>query len=202
MKHLIQIIVTSFFMLNALNHLIAQDNWILKKAQNDIQVYISQQENNPFVKYKAETIIPAHYIDVYKQVVNFEDNKQFLQSVAALHIIERKPMESFTTYMQLDLPWPVNNRDLLTQMIVKQEENHFKLISNSISEPVKEHEDFIRIKNFYEEWHIAHLGENLTSVSVSGWADPGGAIPAWIVNLFVVEEPYAFLKGIKGKLEQ
>jgi len=188
-------------MLVFMSFLLNAQDWQLKKNENGIKVYTSKRENSNLLMYKVETTLNANYKDVYYQVVDFEDNKKNLESVKKLKILSVKPEKEFVTYMIFDLPWPLSDRDLLVGMTVTKKTSGYNLVSESRKEPVAEKEDYVRIKEFREEWDISYLNKNSTKVKVVGWANPGGAIPVWVVNMFVVGEPYAFMAGVKKAVE-
>lgn len=182
-------------------NLFSQDQWILKKESNGIKVYTSQPEGQPIMKYRVVTSIQSNYKDVYKQVVDFEGNKKNLETVKELRILKNLPEKEFITYMIIDLPWPLQNRDLLTKMQVNKHDLGYHLISKSVNTPEINTKHTVRIENFYEEWQISKKNAEFTNVEIIGWADPGGLIPLWVVNMYVVEEPYRFMNGLKSYLE-
>jgi hypothetical protein len=175
--------------------------WELRKNENNIKVYTSQQEGSKLLRYKAVATINKNYVDVYKQVVDFEENQSFLESVEYVKVINSVPDSIYDTYLYLDMPWPLYNRDLASRMTVQKNGNAYYLSSRSNNKLMKLKKDVVRINDFEESWKIVSTGNNSTSIEVIGWADPGGHIPPWVVNLFVVEEPYNFIMGLKSLLE-
>ena len=178
-------------------------SWQLKKDKNDIKVYTSQKEGSRILQYKVETTLNSNYLDIYAQVVDFKDNLKFLTTVSQLDIVKSIPDSLYQTFMLLDTPWPLLDRELRTQMLVSKTDKEVVLKSSSIELkdlPVKE--NHVRIEDFYEIWQIAKVNDEQSTVTVTGSADPAGNIPAWIANLFLVDEPYEFMLGIKTTVEK
>ncbi|MBR8536869.1 hypothetical protein KDU71_14940 [Carboxylicivirga sediminis] len=201
MKHrLCKLITTCMLLLMGVAAAQATD-WQLKKEKDGIRVFTKQKDGTQFYMYKVEALVKARPEEVYRQVVDFAGNLKHMELVDSIRFLNHQPDERYTNYMRLNLPWPVKNRDMVVEMGVTKNEKGYYLESTVLPDYVPINEGIIRIADFYESWTIktgATPGES--QIMVTGWVDPGGAIPAWVVKLTSVNTPYRFISGILGEL--
>lgn len=176
-------------------------DWQLKKEKDGIRVYNKQKEGTQLYMYKVVAAVKARPEVVYRQVVDFADNLKHMELVDSIRFLNHQPDERYTNYMRMNMPWPVKNRDMVVEMAVTRTEKGYYLESRVLTDYLPANQGIIRIEDFYESWTIetsATPGES--QIVVSGWVDPGGSIPAWVLKLASVNAPYRFISGILGEL--
>jgi hypothetical protein len=50
------------------------------------------------------------------------------------------------------------------------------------------------------KWMFESIGKNQTRVTYQNLADPGGSLPAGLVNLTVVKQPFVSIDGMRKQL--
>lgn len=182
-------------------HAFSQE-WNLVKEKNGIRVYSASQQGSNLHQYKAVTEVDADLMTSYRQVVSFEENRAFLDRIETLRKLEYIEDSLYMNYMVFDLPWPFSDRDVIVNMKVQISPGRILLTSTSDPLYLPEKESIVRITDFAEKWEIKAINSNRTLLTVSGHADPSGSIPAWVSNLFIANEPYNFLYGLKGAISK
>ena len=61
-------------------------------------------------------------------------------------------------------------------------------------------EDFVRVPVSEAHWYIKVVDKNTIHIKHSILIDPGGAIPAWLMNLSLAEGPYETFKNLRNYL--
>ncbi|MCG8581763.1 MAG: START domain-containing protein, partial [Bacteroidales bacterium] len=159
--------------------------------------YTKQKTNSDIYMYKVVTSVAAHPDQVYRQVVDFAGNLKHMELVDSLNFLEHKDDQLYRNYMHFNMPWPVKNRDMVVEMLVVKDETGIYLESTMLPDYLPRNEGVIRIEEFSEKWIIQKGGkEGESSIVVTGWVDPGGSIPAWVIKLTSVSTPYRFISGI------
>lgn len=177
-------------------HIVASD-WQLKKDKNGIQVFTKNKEGSHQYLYKVVALVAASPEDIYTQVIDFKDNLKYMELVDSLCFLEHKTNELYRNYLHFNMPWPVKNRDMVMEMTVKNDDNGFYLESSTLPGYIQSNQGTIRIHDFHEKWIIKKMSQpGWSQVIVTGWVDPGGSIPGWIVQLISVRTPYRFISGI------
>jgi hypothetical protein len=58
-------------------------------------------------------------------------------------------------------------------------------------------DDYLRIEISQGSWIFKKIDDNRVEVIHQFMSDPGGNIPKWIVNMFIVSGPYKTLENLK-----
>jgi hypothetical protein len=177
----------------------AEDNpWQLKKSQNGIPVYTRKVAGSPILEYKSNAIIGA---PMHKVIALFEDEKKirrwYYQCVHS-ELVENEATDKKVIYLVLHLPWPVAARDFVFRR------TRSDLPDGSISYSLTALPDrlplvkgMIRVNSIKSVWTFKPLPKNQTEVFFQQHTDPGGSIPASIINRISVDTPYYSLKNFR-----
>jgi len=178
-----------------------QRDWKLQEQQDGISIYTAHQEGTRILAYRIEALIHGALKDVYNQVIDFQDNKKYLETVKQIDVLKKEPDQQVLLYMLFDLPWPIRDRDFVNRMDIRIGSDTIALNSSPARGWVEPNEEVVRMQEFSEQWLLVRKNSGKTSLSLEGYADPGGKFPAWVVNRFVVKEPHALVRGIKQQVE-
>jgi hypothetical protein len=195
------VLLMSLFVLAASEAWSQTEDWELNKEKNGIRVYTGKRENSRLLAYRIVTTIKGSLQDVYEQVIDFHGNKKYLVTVEKIRVLQQKANTRVLVYMLFDLPWPFRDRDFVNRMTMEVGRDTIFLKSSPASGKVDVKEGVVRIKEFSEKWRLVRESENTTSLRLQGYADPGGKLPSWVVNMFMVKEPYELVHGIKTQVE-
>ncbi|WP_291858273.1 START domain-containing protein [Marinilabilia sp.] len=186
-----------FFVISFSNASAGEDGWQLRKNEDGIKVYTKEKEDTHIYMYKVVTKISVKPEVVYRQVVDFRENLQYMKSVDSIRFLEHQKDRRYINYMRLKMPWPVKNREMVTEMLVTKGQNGIFIESNDLPEYLPKNPGTVRIEDFNEKWTIKEgINQNESQITVTGWVDVGGSIPVWVVNLFIVNTPFRFISGI------
>ena len=180
----------------------AQSDWELKKKEDGIEVYVKDIPNSPVLAYKITTVINSPLKVVYDQVIDFRENKKYIETIKKLDILEKNPEKQIIVYMLYDMPWPFSDRDLVNKMTVDVQENSIIMQSRPANHLVKPANNVVRLNDFHEKWELEKISEHKTRLFLQGHANPEINFPGWIINIFAVSEPYSLIKGIKTEAEK
>jgi hypothetical protein len=99
--------------------------------------------------------------------------------------------------MKLNAPFPFTDRDVVQQIIFTQSGQ--ELIMDLINKPetIEIFNDYVRMPRADGRWTIHQISEDRISINFQYLTDPGGGIPAWLVNSFLVKNPHLILLEIK-----
>jgi ribosome-associated toxin RatA of RatAB toxin-antitoxin module len=174
-----------------------ENDWLLKKENEDITVYTRSVENTNIKEFKASTTLSSSSETIFKIILDVENYPKWIEDVEYAEKIYHRDSQ-IGMYYQLKLPWPINDRDItLISKYEKLEDNstHFKLRYNSELKAVNK--DFIRITKIDGEWLIKPIDQESCEVTYRFLADPEGFLPAWVINLFIVDGPFKTMQNLE-----
>jgi hypothetical protein len=109
--------------------------------------------------------------------------------------------DRFYVYSEVGVLWPFNNRDEITLSVVKRKEDSVEITIEItiIQDFVLEKKGIIRMSSGNGEWIFTPIENGKTKIYHRFGADPGGNIPAWIVNIFLVDAPYKTMLALQER---
>jgi hypothetical protein len=67
---------------------------------------------------------------------------------------------------------------------------------------IPEEKGFVRVAQVEGFWKFVPKGADQTEVTYQVHTEPGGSVPSWLANKFVVDAPFNTLKALKEKAEK
>ncbi|MNN60957.1 START domain protein [compost metagenome] len=116
-------------------------------------------------------------------------------------LLKREGNQSWT-YTQYNTPVMVTPRDSVLR-VTTIEEADGSLTRKLEGEPkyMPEEKGFVRVAQVEGFWKFVPKGDS-TEVTYQVHTEPGGSVPSWLANNFVVDAPFNTLKGLKEKAEK
>ena len=176
-----------------------QSPWQLRENQQGIPVYSRKVIGSPILEYKANVTVDA---PMPKVIALFEDEKQiprwYFQCVHS-ELVEKDGPKEEIIYLILHLPWPVAARDFVFRR-TKSEDTANGIISYSLTalpDRLPHVKGMIRVQSIKSLWTFKSLPEGQTEVDFQQHTDPGGSIPASLINRISVDTPYYSLRNFR-----
>ncbi|NCD69704.1 START domain-containing protein [Mucilaginibacter agri] len=197
-------IILSFALIFSVIAAHAQDNWKLKTEDEGIKVYMRSVEGTSFKAVKVNCQLeatPAQFVAVIMDIKNSVSWAYHTKSATVLKQVS--PSELYY-YSEVAVPWPVENRDFICHIMVKQ---HPKTKVITIDAPcigdyIPQKQGIVRVTQSVGKWVITPLGNNKLDIEYTLALDPGGNVPAWLINLFAAEGPMQTFKRLKVQVQK
>ena len=82
------------------------------------------------------------------------------------------------------------------QLIPDAKANTLKIIANGLPNAIPHKQGIVRIPYFNSRWDVKFDGKNTLNIVYYLEMDSGGAVPAWLVNMFIAKGPYETFSGL------
>ena len=184
---------------------VTDQGWSLKKNKSGIEIYTRNVEGSSFREFRGETVIInvslIEVLGIIMDVKNYQSlipdciNPRVLEQVGEWHVIQ---------YTQTETPFPVKNRDSIFEQKAEIDKNgrHARVSLRPLPDYIAETKDMVRIRKGTGFWDLEADENGNVSVTYQFHADPGGDIPSWLANSFVVNQPFKTLENLKARLEK
>lgn len=182
----------------------AEENWSQARNHDGIRVWTREVPGYPIRAFKATTIVKSTLGGLVTLVLDTPRAGEWIYRTDRVDVLRRNDEKaSFVVRIITDFPWPLRDRDVIVEGIIHQEEGGtVSIISRTVPrEFYSEDPDYMRMPDFEGLWTFKPLGKGLVEVTMQGRADPGGSIPASVINLIVHETPYQTMRGLRRMLE-
>lgn len=169
-----------------------QDNCSLKKEGEGVKVYLCENGKTAFKTIIVELEVPATLAQYAAKVLDVENYPNWQDRVINQKILKQVSNTELYYYSEVNVPWPSTNRDYIFHLEMVQDPST-KIIQMTLEEIpdfIPENDDIVRVPFAKSMLTITPLDSNLVSVRYELDVDPGGEIPAWLVNMFAANTPY------------
>jgi hypothetical protein len=179
-------------------------DWEFSKEKDGIKIYTRAEPGSHFKSFKGEMDLKADaatICSIIEDVASFSKCDEDVNEIKVLAWDKGKSLKYYVTY---DVPWPFKDRDLYVEAIVSDEPGTgAKMIrSKSVPKGIPEDEDNVRIIDYWQNWTIQPIGNEMVHITMEGYADPAGDIPAWVANLAITDTPLNMLTALKKTVEK
>jgi len=180
------------------------ENWKLEIEKDGIKVYTRQVDGKKIKEFKAETTINAN-IDVLEAILRDVPNYvDWIDKLKFAEIIETVDENEFYIYSEANVPWPFANRDGVSLDKISRNELSGEVFISTVGVAgmVAEIEGVVRMPESEGLWLLTPLDSAHTDIIYQFYGDPGGSIPEWVINAFLVDSPLKTIANLKEIAEE
>ena len=174
------------------NTVAAQSDWQLKKYESGIAVYTRTAANSDFKELKAVTTVKTSLHSIVALLNDWDTYPQWVYRCGKSSTIRRISETEVIHYQTVEAPWPVDSRDFVVDVKLTQDPSSKAITIASTCKPtyIPKVDGYVRITEFKASWTLIPLKDGSIQVIYQLLVDPGGYVPAWLVNLAVVDGPF------------
>ncbi len=173
-------------------------------VKNGVTVWKVAVPNSNVVGFQAQTIINHPINRVAEALADTDSANEWLPRIGNIKTLEKdNAAHRVDLYMVIDMPFPLNDRELYVTSQAKRDAKGDLWISNDLMKnPPKANPDMVQITEYKGGWKLEKVGSTKTKVTLTGHADPAGAIPTFISNLFATQQPYEMMVNLKKQSDK
>jgi len=178
------------------------DDWQVAKNEDGIKVSLSEVTGSKYKAYRGETTIKASVAKLRALQEDVAAACSWIHECRSQKLLKHDGNMAWT-YTQFNTPWPVTPRDSV--LLVTSEEGADGSLTRKLQgQPtyIPEEKGYVRVAQVEGFWKFVPKGPNLTDVTYQVHTEPGGSVPSWLANKFVVDAPFNTLKALKDHAEQ
>ncbi|HVW13928.1 MAG TPA: START domain-containing protein [Mucilaginibacter sp.] len=176
-----------------------QNSWQLVRDDDGIAVYTRRLPSEKFKEVKANFELNATEDQLISILQNIPHHKDWSYGTKRTFLISRKNKDTLIYYSEVSLPWPLSNRDLVIQLSFKKDtmDHTMRIQAKSIPGILPVNPGLVRVPFSLAQWDVKVLPNKSLQIQYTLSTDPGGAIPAWLVNFAASVGPYNSFKKLR-----
>ncbi len=176
----------------------AQVQWQLKKNEDGIKVYTGNTSNSNFKSIKVECTVNATLSQLVAFLLDVTKQKEWVYCSKDCRLVKRVAPNEIVYYSELEVPWPATDRDYISHIIVSQNAPHSLTIdANTEPNQLPETPNTVRVKKSSAHWDVTAISKDQLKILYTVSFDPAGALPAWLVNMFVTKGPFLTFQKLR-----
>ena|ERR1700688_310838 len=196
------ILCTLFILLCLGSSAKGQYKWALKKDKEGIKVSSRHSDRSKFNDIKVEMDLPGNIYQLANILLDVNKYSQWSYSVSKSELVKKINPLKLVYHLEVNAPWPVTDRDLyaMIEVNIDSAARSIKIIAAGDSGYRPVNKDFIRIPYSKGIWEIHTVSNKIVRIIYILQIDPGGSVPAWIMNMFGTKAPFITFQNLKRKM--
>lgn len=205
MQRTLNIAVLLFLMLNVHPlRVLSQDNWKLHTSKDGIEVYTKHLIGSDYKAVKTVCMVNASLSTIAAVLMDVNRTTEWVYSTERCKILKQYSPMDLMYYAEVGLPWPASNRDFIIRITLTQDPTTKVITIRALNMPtyMSELPSLVRIQRSSGLWTITPVGLHRVRIEYELQVDPGGLLPAWLVNLFAADGPYESFKNLQQQVQK
>ncbi|WP_183906849.1 START domain-containing protein [Rufibacter immobilis] len=184
--------------------LAAQEKWDLRKDTDGIAVYTRNLAQAAVKEIKVICELPGTTAQLVNMLKDVERHQNWVYLNRKTQLLQKKNPNRLVYYTEADLPWPLTDRDMVVEAVFSpiSQNQQARVEVRSVSGYVPEKEDFVRIPSSLAVWEISTVAKDRIKVVYTFSVNPGGSVPAWLVNATVATGPHKTFQNLRKLLQK
>jgi carbon monoxide dehydrogenase subunit G len=180
----------------------AREDWNLVKEEAGIKVYTRKEPGSEYKAFKSEMQVKCRIEDIIKVLKNMDTVNSWVVNCKGVKLLNEEGTDQYY-YIETSLPWPFESRDMVYRfqyMDIGSEQ--VKVIVTGIPGYIQQREGIARMAKADGYWLLTSTGNDMTVITYQMHVEPGGSIPAWLVNPFIKSVPYSTFKELRDIVQK
>lgn len=203
MKKSYLLFILSIILLTSFTFVSLDGKWKVDKEKDGIKVQTRTKTGSNFKEYKAEATIDASIPTIFAVLKDGDNMTKLFPSCLKGEVVKIHSENSYTFYLQLKAPWPVDDRDGVFKYNLsydkKTKTGYIKGYNSTLKSTQK---GFTRVTLNNADWTLQYVSPTKTKVTYQAHSNPGGSLPAWLANSSVVDFPFGTLTNLKERVKE
>ena len=176
----------------------ADTEWELRRDRDGVQVYTRAVEGSSHKAVQATMTVPYKVSELVALVMDVNACPKWAALCKESRVAESvSPAEAYI-YTYNDLPWPVTDRDAIAHVQWRLlDGGGANMQATIVDEKVPHKKRTIRLTTGITSWDFVPNADGGTDVISYAHLDPGGAVPAWLTNMLLVDSPFDTMVGMR-----
>jgi len=182
------------------------ETWQLKSKKGNIKVYTRTTSKSSIKEVRITTQIKGDLDNLLTLLDDVASFKTWLYRCSNSKLLKTVGKGEYYYYNLTDFPFPFSDRDMIIHSktskvpgsnIVK---THSKAYTKN--DLYKEQSGIVRIKILEYTWTFTPLRNGMIDIDYEIFSDPGGALPAWVVNMAISKGPMETMLHLKKEMNR
>ncbi|MAR00138.1 MAG: hypothetical protein CMI00_06315 [Oceanospirillaceae bacterium] len=168
-------------------------------SDHDIRVFTRKVKGSDLKAFRAVTQVSSTLTGLVALLEDAPRAKDWVFKCREMTLVEAISPTEAIYYMITDMPWPVKNRDSISHSRVTQDAvtGTVRVDIDAADGYMGAKKGYVRIREMSGYWLFTPKENGRVEVIYEAHADPGGGLPSWLVNSFVVDAPLNTLRGLQ-----
>ncbi len=196
-------LILTLTLCNIIQMLNAQQVWKLKLEKEGIKIYTSPYTDSKIRALKVTCSVDATISQMAAVLLDIRAQDEWFYHTKSIVLTQVSPSE-LLYYGELSFPFPFSNRDFIEHIKISQNPKT-KIMTmdvQNVPDYILPKHGLVRVVKSQCKWTVSPSGGKTIAIEFTLFADPAGAIPVWIVNMFSSYGPFETFIKLKSQLKK
>lgn len=181
-----------------------QADWSLKSTKNGLNIYTKTVSSSGLKGIRVKCTLPAKLSQIVALIMDVNAGEEWVYGTKSSFLLKKVSPSELYYYSEVDIPWPINNRDFIAHLTVSQDPQTKVVTINGPTDAnyLPSKPPIVRVSHSIGKWVLTPAKNNLVQIDYTLEVDPGGTIPVWLVNLFATSGPVETFKKMKEQVKK
>jgi hypothetical protein len=179
-----------------------QENWILQKEKDGIKISSRHSATSAFNDIRVELDLPGTIDQLARILLDIKKYKEWSYATKVSELVKQLGPGRLIYYTEIEVPWPATNRYFYANFELKQDsaKQSLRLIAVNLPDYGPAPKDLMKVTFSRGTWNVTTISVKSIHVDYTLELNPGGTLPAWVLNLFSTKGPMESFENIKKKM--
>lgn len=180
-----------------------QQDCSLKKQKDDLKVFTCDTDSGRLKTLRSEFILEQTTFEELEEfMLNVGNYVNWQYNTIEAKILQKTHDHSIVYRVVVEAPWPLSNREMITKLSIHFDSTaqQLKITNHNTSYEFPQNKELVRVPFSDGVMLVSKLDASSLKVVYSLRIDPGGNVPAWLVNIAMAEGPFYSFTKLKQKL--
>lgn len=196
-------LVLRFFMLFFPWTNVLANNWQFQHQNHEVKVFTRTGPNGQ-LWVKGQTELNSNLSALLVLLNDTRNSKLWIANNQSVEVLKRPAYHQAIVHSVFNAPWPVNNRDMITHSITRQDPESLQVtiqITNRGDQyPLTP--SVVRMSGVTGQWEITPLDHPRIRIVYQGTAQAEGNIPLWLANQTLISSTFDTFVNLNQRLPQ
>ena len=184
-----------------------------QSAQNNVEIYTQNIPGSEFVLFRGTAVFNSTMDSVLAVVFDSSSYVDWLYQCKESDLINEINFTERYQYQVIHVPFPFADRDMIVYSKLQHDVGTGEIIISFYSSsdycidkntPICKRINssrYVRIQKIIGSYYLQNVEQGIKMTWIQH-TEPGGELPGWLVNLYVVETPFQSLLKLAEKLKE
>jgi hypothetical protein len=180
----------------------AQSDWKEVRNEQQIKVYTRTVKGYDIKELKIIAHFDASAQSFVALLLDVASQPKYLFSCKHTELVQVKNKQEQIYYQQVNMPWPLKDRDgyFLQNTYSNQANKTIVFETKAVGHLYPLKNEYVRIPVLKAMWTIQATSAKSMIGEYQVVIDPGGEVPAWLINLFIDKAPFETVLNMRKLL--
>lgn len=180
--------------------------WHKINESDGIKVYAKDHPERSLPSFRGVGVVKASVRDILAVLFDTAHNCEWMDRCVESRVLKEVGETERIVYTRTGAPWPVSDRDVIVRTSVQYDARTGQV--RSPFESVRSYpgaapvDGVVRMTTLAGYYHFVPLGDERTRVTFEVDADPGGALPAFVVKWASRSIPIDQINGLRQQVKR